>query len=453
MSSRSERCVPKLVGADFELANSILGLHRAGGTGGLAARALLREIDGVPATGGRGYGARSGWYGGHGWTNAQDLGRKFLATNGGAAYIDLDHLELCIPEVRSAFDHAAACAAMLRIARCAQVRADQKLPDGQRLVVLVNNSDGLSNSYGSHLNVLLSRSAWEDIAEIRRPHHLHLLATHQLSSMILSGQGKVGAENDRPRVRYQISQRADFMETLTGPQTTHRRPVVNTRDEGLCGQRPDLARLHVISYDETLAPGASILKVGTLQIVLAMLEAEHVPAGLAIDDPVEAAVVWSHDPSLRAAVRRVAGPPVTALEIQQGLLEAALRHRDRHGLDTVPRADDILALWADTLSKLERRDWSGLAARLDWVLKRQILERALEQWRDLDWGSPEIKVLDQLYSSLDPDEGLYWSYAHSGLIEPLIDEAQVERLCEEPTGIAWRWIYPKTACGVASPST
>ena len=40
-----DRSVPKLVGADFELANFILGVERSNGTGPEAARALLAEID------------------------------------------------------------------------------------------------------------------------------------------------------------------------------------------------------------------------------------------------------------------------------------------------------------------------------------------------------------------------------------------------------------------------
>jgi len=47
----------------------------------------------------------------------QDRGRRFLPTNGGCAYIDLDHLELALPETLSAFDHVAYWRAMLHVAR------------------------------------------------------------------------------------------------------------------------------------------------------------------------------------------------------------------------------------------------------------------------------------------------------------------------------------------------
>lgn len=430
-----ERCVPKLVGADFELGNFVLGVERRGGSGPQAARALLAEIEGVAAVAG----GRLRWLTSEGsWADVQDSGRKFLPANGGCAYIDLDHLELCIPEVRSAFDHAAASAAMLRIARAAQVRANARLPAGRRLQVLVNNSDGRSNSYGSHLNFLVSRALLDDLLE-RRPHYLHFLATHQLSSMVYAGQGKVGAENGRSPVAYQLSQRADFLETLCALQTTHHRPIVNSRDETLCGRSEALARLHVIFYDATLCPGASVLKVGAMQIVLALLEAEVLDPRLAIDDPVPAAVAWSRDPSLRTALRLADGSRATAVEVQQRILELAHRHHDAHGLETVPRAAGILALWGDTLEKLAAGDLDALAGRLDWVLKRRLLERALAQRPELDWEAPELRYLDQLYASLDPDEGLFWPHQASGLVEPWVSEEDVARFVREPPADTRAW--------------
>lgn len=435
---RKSRSVPKLVGADFELGNFVLGLVRSGGTGPEASRALLREIEGIPAETVSCY---SGY--GYGWSgdstyDAQDRGRKFLATNGGCAYIDLDHLELCIPEVLSAFDHAAATAAMFRIAREAQIRANLALPDGQRVQVLVNNSDGRSNSFGSHLNFLVSRPTWDDIIE-RRPHYLQFLATHQLSAMIYTGQGKVGSENGRPEVDYQISQRADFFETVVGTQTTYRRPIVNSRDETLCGKNADLARLHVISFDNTLCHGANVLKVGTMQLVLALLEAEDVDTQLAVDDLVAAATTWSHDPSLRASVRLVDGSHATALELQERFLERALHHRDTHGFDTVPRANEILSLWEDTLSKLAAEEFDALAGRIDWILKQRLLERALTQRSELNWKSPELRYLDQIFGSLDPEEGLFWPHVGSGLVESWVSDAEITHFENEPPEDTRAW--------------
>ena len=128
--------LPKLCGADIELGSFILGSTRTGETDVEAAQALLKEIDGVPNFGSQGPGSAAGWgvpppaagfYSVPLRDNVYDWDRKFL-TNGGCAYIDQWHPELCLPEVRSAYDHVAAWHAQLRLAQRAQTAANAKLP-------------------------------------------------------------------------------------------------------------------------------------------------------------------------------------------------------------------------------------------------------------------------------------------------------------------------------------
>ncbi len=443
ISDGPEVRLPKLCGGDIELGNFIVGMERGSGTGHEASRALLREIDGlsggysysyqpVVSYGDRwneqGYGARSSY-------NSQDWGRKFLACNGGCAYIDLDHLELCLPEVLSARQWVACWHAMLRIARKAMHAANEKLGDGRRVQVLVNNSDGLGHSYGGHVNFLVTRRAWENMFN-RKLHEMLWLAGYQVSSIVFAGQGKVGSENGAPEARFQLAQRADFFETLTGTQTTCNRPIVNSRDESLCGSSRNgedhMARLHCIFYDSNLCHVANYLKVGVMQIILAMLEAEEINPGLILDDPVEAVRVWSHDPSLQATCRLASGKMITATELQLAHLEDAKRFAERGGCDgVVPDADRILNLWEDTLLKLKAGDLQGLVTRLDWVLKLSILDTAMER-HGLDWDSPGIKALDHLYASLDSQEGIYWAYESGDAVERVVTDEQIERFTKRP---------------------
>jgi hypothetical protein len=461
-------CVPKLTGADAELGNLILGLLREGGTGREASHALLGEVDGTSGTLGSsnpnpaaGY-AESPLVGisaAHSYSpytpatgstqDPQNIGRKFLASNGGCIYIDLDHLEVCTPEVLSAHEFVAAWHAMLRIVRDAMTAADAKRPPGQRIMVLVNSSDGRGNAYGSHVNFLVTRRLWDDLF-VRRLHpDLFVLIAYQVSSVVCTGQGKVGAENGRPDIAYQISQRADFFDQLVGPQTTYNRPIVNSRDEPLCGtvyprsaasgNGAGLARLHCIFYDSTLCHGSTLLKVGVMQIVLSMLEAGRLDPCLMLEDPLTALVAYSHDPDLAARARLANGRAVTAVELQSMYCERARVHVDAGGCDgLVPGAPAIVDLWEDTLGKLARHDFDGLAPRLDWVLKRAQIERALAD-RGLDWSAPEAKHLDHLYSSLDLDEGVYWALERAGLTQTLIDDARIEHFRQAPPEDTRAW--------------
>ena len=493
--------LPKLCGTDVELGNFVLGLERPDGTGAIASRALLRKIDGYPRTSALApparswpattspYGGTSRADGGHAdaryddarygsgggrdwlyaappppawnhpysaaalppatgcWCDPQDWGRKYLV-NGGCAYIDLDHLELASPETLSAFDQVACVHAMLRVAQAALAAANAEQPRGRKVLALVNNSDGRGNSYGSHVNFLVTRETWDNIF-CRRLQLQLALAAFQASSIVFTGQGKVGSENGAPPVPFQISQRADFFETLSGFQTTYRRPIVNSRDEPLCGRSngslrgagtDQMARLHVIFFDSTLCHVSALLKFGTMQIVLAMIEAGRFNASLILDDPLDAVVHWSHDPTLQAKAALADGRRLTAVELQSLFLDEARRFVDSGAAaEVVPRAAEIVALWESVLADLRAGNLDALEGQIDWVLKQSILRRVIAGRPSLTWESPQIKHLDLLYSSLDPGEGLYWACARDGGTQEVVSDAEIERLTTQPPGDTRAW--------------
>ena len=461
--------IPKLCGGDIELCNFFTGLDSPHGTGLHAALALLRKIDGVSGkpqvsdsvcycpegraqrekgwaperhdTAATDYSTASDAF------NPQDWMRTFLPGNGGCVYIDLDHLEICLPEVLSARDHVTAWNAMLRIAARAQTAANAELQKGRKIHVMANNSDGHGNSYGSHLDFLITRRAWNNIFS-RRLQYLLYLAAFQVSSIVFTGQGKVGCEGSAEGApsAYQISQRADFIEVLAGVQTTFNRPIVNSRDEPLCGSRwgnpespaQNMARLHVIFYDSTLCDIANLLKVGVMQIMLTMIEAEKMNPQLLLDDPVAAAHAWSRDPLLVERVPLVSGKELTAVELQLLFLEEAKAFVDAGGCEgLVPEAELIIDLWADTLLKLKAGDYTSLARRLDWVLKLSILERAMKQRPELTLASHEIKHLDHVYSALDG--GLFQAVARQGAVERILSDEEIERFVSEPPADTRAW--------------
>jgi Pup amidohydrolase len=452
--------LPRLCGADVELGNFVEWdggpdrVDSAYGSGDEASRELLAQIKGQPDRSGV---SRSGCWTGSYYTqrgtlqsrskssypavstayNPQDVGRRFLPSTGGSAYIDLNHLELCIPCVISAFDHVAAWHGALRIARAALNGANENRPAGSRIRVLVNNSDGLGNSYGSHLNFLVSRRLFENIVALRKPHYLQFLASFQVSSILLTGQGKVGSENGRPLVPYQLSQRADFYTTLLSIETTWNRPIVNSRAETLCGPRPpgDTSapeRLHVIFFDSAIAHGSALLRVGTMQLILTLMELNLVNPRLILDDPLVALQSYSHDPSLQTTAESITGERFTALALQSAFLEEVKRHSSERVFEgVVPRWAEIIEIWEDTLNRFAARDWLSLAHRgIDWVLKLMAIERAMDLQPGLDWNSPETKMIDLMYSSLD--DGLYWSYESSGLAGRLVPEQRIAYFTAHP---------------------
>jgi Pup amidohydrolase len=411
--------VPKIIGYDSELANSLVSDEAFDGRNAEAARRLLQQFVGCPR--------RNSIYG-----TQSELGRRFLESNGGSVYIDCDHLEVNLPETLNAFSQPTAWHAMLRSVREAQLAASRGLPRGTRLCVLANTGDGGQQSYGSHVNVCISRRAFQDVL-FRKPHLASVFATHLVTSLPFTGQGQVGAGNDREACTFQWSQRADWFEQFFSMQTTHQRGLLNLRDENLCGDRNDLARLHIIFVDNTLSPVATILKFGTCQLVLAMLEGGWLDSTLALDDPLESASGISRDLSLKqrwpTAIR---GRALTSVEMQTALAERAGEFvASGAARGCVPEAERIVELWLETLSYLRQHDDEALAERCDGWLKYVLLQRYRSQ-HGLTWASTAIRTLDLLFASLDPDEGQFFQMAAAGVPLLMPSDEDIERAQYEP---------------------
>ncbi len=408
--------IEKTLGNDFESANS---LHTPGckvPDVDQAAGRLLTEIKGFPDLP-------------YNRGTAIELNRRFLSGAGGSAYIDSGHLEMNTPEHRRAKDHAAHVHAALRIARQSQQAASRKLPHGTYLRVLANNCDG-HVSYGNHCSILTTTQCFNDIL-YRKPHLAGFLATHLVTSVPYSGQGMVGAANGRAACTYQLSQRADWFEALASIDTMQRRPLINQRNEPHAAS--GLARLHLIYYDLVLAAIANFLQAGTLQLVVAMCESGWADPNLQLDDPVGAASQISRDLSLRQRLPlALRGRNATAVEIQHEFCQLAGEFVGSGAVENaVPDAEELVAVWNTNIELLRERDIEALAPRCDNWQKYLLLERHRGR-NGLAWSSPDMKALDLLYSSIDPDEGLFLQMAEAGYVADMPSDAEIRRFAEQP---------------------
>jgi proteasome accessory factor A len=349
-----------------------------------------------------------------------------VLTNGARYYVDHAHPEYSTPECADALELVVADKAGERVLARSMQAARRLLEPGQEVVVYKNNSDGKGNSYGTHENYLVDRAV--PFASLVR-HLLPWFVTRQ----VFTGAGKVGSENGAAPVDFQLSQRADFFEEEVGLETTLKRPIVNTRDEPHAD--PQLyRRLHVIAGDANLCEVATYLKVGTMAIVLAMIEDDFFEAAAnpggrkdySIVGPVPTMRTVSHDPTCKATVELADGARMTAVEVQSEYLRLAQKYADETGLamcggETV--GADVLARWEHVLGELER-DPSTLSGQLDWVAKLGLLDAFAE--RDgLEWGDPKLALLDLQYHDVRPDRSLYERLVRTGSVERLTTEPEV----------------------------
>jgi len=338
---------------------------------------------------------------------------KILA-NGGRLYVDGAHPEYSTPECSNpreivAFERVGERILAQSLQEMARVRGCEQY------LLYKNNSDGKGNSYGYHENYLVSRAVpFEKIIRVLTP----FLATRP----IFAGAGKVGAENQAGPAEYQISQRADFFECLVDLNTMVKRPIINTRDEPHADQAR-FRRLHVIVGDANMAELSTYLKVGTLNIVLDLLEAEADLPQLELDEPVRVCKQVSRDLDLKETLKLAGGRPTTALAIQRAYLKAATDFYASHDGNQVTR--DVLIRWEDVLNKLEQ-DPRLLVKELDWVAKRHMIESYMSR-KGCGWDDSRMKLMDLQYHDVRPERGLYYTLERSNLIERIVQEHEIQR--------------------------
>src|SRR4029079_6515070 len=176
------------------------------------------------------------------------------------------------------------------------------------------NTDSAGNSYGCHENYLVPRH--QDLGRLTGG-----LTPFLVTREMICGAGKV-LQTPRGTV-YCVSQRADHIWEGVSSATTRSRPIINTRDE----PHADAAkyrRLHVVVDDSNVSETTPLLKVGSADLVLRMIEAGVVMRDLTMENPIRAIRTMSHDPQGRATVRLANGRERSALDMQRADLDNAL---------------------------------------------------------------------------------------------------------------------------------
>ncbi|WP_454294910.1 Pup--protein ligase [Salana multivorans] len=290
-----------------------------------------------------------------------------------------------------------------------------------RLHLLRNNVDSHGNSFGCHENYLIRRRA--DFARTAE-----VLVPFFVTRQILTGAGHI---QDGPRgARYCFSQRADHIWETVSSATTRSRPIINTRDEPHADAE-SYRRLHVIVGDSTMAEPTTMLKLGTTDLVLRMLEAGVHLRDLTLENPVRAIRDISHDLTGRAPIARGAGGgSTTALDVQREILDKAREFTERTG-DDDPATQWVLELWARGLEAVDSGNHDLVATELDWAIK----ERLVERYRSRSGAGlidPRIARLLLAYHDISPTDGLLPALVERGLVQRITTPDEVQRATQEP---------------------
>ncbi len=328
--------------------------------------------------------------------------------NGARLYLDVgSHPEYATPECDNVVDLVAHDKAGERILEGLLVDADRQLrEDGIAgdIYLFKNNTDSAGNSYGCHENYLVSRHE-----ELRRL--TDILTPFLVTRQLICGAGKV-LQTPRGAV-YCLSQRAEHIWEGVSSATTRSRPIINTRDEPHADAER-FRRLHVIVGDSNMNETTMLLKVGTTDLMLRMIEARAALPDMTLDNPIRAIREVSHDMTGRSRVRLANGRVLSALEIQYEYLTCARDFTSKNGLNAV--SERVLEMWERALEAIETGNLDKIAREIDWVTKYQLIERYRAK-HDLPLSAPRIAQLDLAYHDVRRGRGLYYLLQRRGAVD------------------------------------
>ncbi|ACU36187.1 Pup--protein ligase [Actinosynnema pretiosum subsp. pretiosum] len=343
--------------------------------------------------------------------------------NGSRLYLDVgSHPEYATAECDDLAQLVSHDKAGERILEDLLVDAERRLADegiGGDIFLFKNNTDSAGNSYGCHENYLVARAGeFSRIADVLLP----FLVTRQL----ICGAGKV-LQTPRGAV-YCLSQRAEHIWEGVSSATTRSRPIINTRDEPHADAER-YRRLHVIVGDSNMSEVTTLLKVGSANLVLEMIEQGVQFRDFSLDNPIRAIREISHDLTGRRTVKLAGGKEASALDIQREYYERAVEHVAKRSPD--PMAERVLELWGRTLDAIAAQDLSKIDREIDWAIKHRLLER-YQAKHDMDLSNPRIAQLDLAYHDIRRGRGVFDLLQRKGQVERVTDDGEIEAAKDTP---------------------
>ncbi|WP_086667009.1 Pup--protein ligase [Lentzea kentuckyensis] len=343
--------------------------------------------------------------------------------NGSRLYLDVgSHPEYATAECDDLAQLVTHDKAGERILEDLLVDAERRLADegiGGDIFLFKNNTDSAGNSYGCHENYLVARAGeFSRIADVLLP----FLVTRQL----ICGAGKV-LQTPRGAV-YCLSQRAEHIWEGVSSATTRSRPIINTRDEPHADAER-YRRLHVIVGDSNMSEVTTLLKVGSANLVLEMIEQGVQFRDFSLDNPIRAIREISHDLTGRRTVRLAGGKEASALDIQREYFEKAVEHVAKRSPD--PMAQRVLELWGRTLDAVESQDLTKIDREIDWAIKNRLMERYMAK-HNMDLSNPRIAQLDLAYHDIRRGRGVFDLLQRKGQVERVTDDGEIEAAKDTP---------------------
>ncbi|MBI4147931.1 proteasome accessory factor PafA2 family protein [Candidatus Woesearchaeota archaeon] len=351
----------------------------------------------------------------------QDHRRDVLLPNGARAYPDHAHPEYSTPECMTVHELIAqekAGERIMELARKEMMRVYKEAfvdcADDLELLLYKMNVDSFGNSFGAHENYFVDRKAQSPLQL------MHELVPHLVTRIIYCGSGDIKGDH------FEISQRACHFSELHGLQTTHDRPVFNTRDEPHADAEKYI-RLHVICGDANMSEVSLLMKMGFTRLVLELIEDRVLDVNkVALQDPVSAFHEISQDLELSCLYRMADDRQLTAINIQELYLDAAQKH---FGSDGTDEQKMYVREWERALDLL-KNDRGKLTRDVDWLLKYDLLDKYRAR-HHCPWDAQPMRLLALRYHDIQ-ESGNYNRLVSKGVPRRVVTEEDIQRAMMSP---------------------
>jgi proteasome accessory factor A len=84
----------------------------------------------------------------------------------------------------------------------------------------------------------------------------------------------------------------------------------------------------------------------------------------------------------------------------------------------------VLQKWQEVMVSLAR-DPMELDARIDWVIKKRLIESYMSR-KNLSWDDSQVQMLDLQYHDSRPDKGLYHLLERQGKVERIVTDEEIQ---------------------------
>ncbi len=294
---------------------------------------------------------------------------------------------------------------------------DDTLADPDKYSLVANTESSSAASWASHENYLASRS-------LQPNDYIPALAANNLSRIVWSGAGAVRYSSTG--YRFELSEKAAYIEKLADHQTTKQRALVNLRDTPYANAEK-YRRIHNITGETIFSPFGNAFRPASASLVLRACE-----LGVKFDDllpvnPVYAMRQISADPSLRQTVHMPGSckKRMTGLDIQEAILERSLKAA--RAAEYITTQEESYGVRGIALVQRLRTDPYDCGKLVDWVVKQELIEKQVHKKQVSNQSAFWLAWACSVgYHTLLPKEGIGMRMVRKGIFEDAPPEAVLD---------------------------